>query len=273
MLLSQAEAVGEDAVVKPVSISGLSCPIELRRSPRAKRISLKVSHTRRSAILTLPRFIRLEDAGDFLARHFDWLQKQTERLPTAIPFADGATIPLRGIIHRLEFAGPGRNQGVVFRVPNEEEAAWTGRWDPGNDNLVHSGLPMSLLPKLRVFGDEVHAPRRFMDWLKEQARSDLTERVSYHAANLGVKPQRISVRDQSTRWGSCSSNGNLSFSWRLIFAPTFVLDYVAAHEVAHLQEMNHGPRFWRLVRETMPQMREARDWLRTHGAELHRFTA
>lgn len=273
MLFSYAEAVEEDAVAKPLNITGIDCPVELRRSPRARRISLKVSHTRRAAILTMPRFIQLKDAGDFLARHFDWLKRQTERMPKPVMFQDGAAIPLRGIIHRLEFVGPERKRGVVWQVPGNGMAVWRGQWDPAREHAMGTGLPMSLLPRLCVAGEYAHAPRRLEDWLKAQARKDLTERANAHAANLGVVPRRISVRDQSTRWGSCSCSGALSFSWRLIFAPAFVLDYVAAHEVAHLREMNHGPRFWRLVKETMPQMREARHWLRVYGAELHRFTA
>ncbi len=97
--------------------------------------------------------------------------------------------------------------------------------------------------------------------------------IGFAAAKLDCQPKRLSVRDQSTRWGSCSTSGTLSFSWRLILAPPFVLDYVAAHEVAHLREMNHGPRFWRLVREAIPAMQKARAWLKTYGAELHRFGA
>ena len=93
------------------------------------------------------------------------------------------------------------------------------------------------------------------------------------AEQLGVAVKRISVRDQSSRWGSCSTTGLLSFSWRLVMAPPLVLDYVAAHEVAHLAEMNHGPRFWRLVVRMMPQMEEAKFWLRRNGMDLHRYGA
>jgi hypothetical protein len=112
-----------------------------------------------------------------------------------------------------------------------------------------------------------------LDWFKRQAHADLKLRVDIHAKRLGLSPKRISVRDQSTRWGSCSSTGALSFSWRLILAPPFVLDYLAAHEVAHLQEMNHGPNFWALVARTMPRQGEARDWLHAHGSHLHAFGA
>jgi predicted metal-dependent hydrolase len=129
------------------------------------------------------------------------------------------------------------------------------------------------VPRICVSGGTTHGARRLADWLRAEAKTDFSESVTRHAANLGVRPKRISVRDQSSRWGSCSATGTISFSWRLIFAPNFVLDYVAAHEVAHMREMNHGPRFWRLVRDTMPEMQKARAWLQQKGAELHRFGA
>ena len=123
------------------------------------------------------------------------------------------------------------------------------------------------LPRLYVTGEEEHAPRRLLDWLKRQAHLDLKTRVAVHAKRLDLTPKRLYVRDQTTRWGSCSTSGALSFSWRLVLAPPFVLDYLAAHEVAHLGHMNHGPRFWALVERTMPRHEEARSWLRKHGGE------
>jgi len=263
MDMSHARAGGGGALSDQVRIKGLDCPLEVRRSPRATRLSLKVSHTRRAAILTLPRRARLEDAGDFVARHLDWLQDQTRKLPQPVPLACGAVIPLRGMAHKIEFIGPVRTESVVMRE-GEGDGVWQGYW-------ADRDVADAPLPGLRVSGEPAHAPRRLADWLKAEARADLSERVAHHADILGVAPKRISVRDQSTRWGSCSCSGSLSFSWRLIFAPGFVLDYVAAHEVAHLREMNHGPRFWRLVRDTMPEMNAARRWLREYGAELHRF--
>jgi predicted metal-dependent hydrolase len=107
--------------------------------------------------------------------------------------------------------------------------------------------------------------------LRAEVRKDISVCVENYAKSLECSFKRIAIRDQATRWGSCSTTGTLSFSWRLIFAPPFVLDYVAAHEVAHLREMNHGPRFWRLMRDAVPGMQRARVWLKTYGAELHRF--
>lgn len=110
--------------------------------------------------------------------------------------------------------------------------------------------------------------RRLKDWLKKQALIDLKLASATHAQRLGVQTGTISIRSQSTRWGSCSSLGSLSYNWRLILAPPFVLDYVAAHEVAHICEMNHSPAFWSKVEQTLPDMERGRTWLKTHGTQL-----
>lgn len=241
---------GDETLALAPEMPAIGMPIAMRRSSRAKRFTLKVSHTERTAILTLPDRARPEDANEFLSRHLDWLRSQMDKIPDPVPLADGQKIPVRGTTYQLSFVGPVRFMGVVWA----EEAPTDGA-----------------LPRLCVAGGREHAARRLLDWLKLEARKDLFYRVHHHASNLGIYPKRISIRDQATRWGSCSGNGGLSFSWRLIFAPGYVLDYVAAHEVAHLKEMNHGPRFWRIVRQTMPQMSEARNWLKKRGSELHRF--
>jgi predicted metal-dependent hydrolase len=251
-------------------VPSIGCTVELRRSPRAKRFSLKVSHTERAAILTLPNRGKVEDANAFLARHADWLKKQLERLPEPVPFVDGAVIPLRGEPHRVKFAGPQRYSNVVW-----SESAAGSYADPvgalGDWRNLSCLCFDANIPSLHVSGDTEHAPRRFHDWLRAEVRKDLAASVEKHAKTLACNPKRIAIRDQATRWGSCSTSGTLSFSWRLIFAPPFVLDYVAAHEVAHLREMNHGPRFWRLLRDAAPGMHKARNWLKTYGGDLHRF--
>jgi predicted metal-dependent hydrolase len=230
-----------------LKIQGLGLPIVLRRSARARRFSLQVSEARRDAVLTLPAFSSYGEADEFLTRHLDWLRERLAKLAEAVPFTHGSVIPLRGVSHRLEFAGSVRRRGVVW---------------------IETAGDM---PVLVVSGQTEHAPRRLHDWLKRQAHADLRHCVDLHAKHLNLAPKRIVVRDQSTRWGSCSTTGALSFSWRLVLAPPFVLDYLAAHEVAHLAEMNHGPRFWKLVARTVPHHQEARAWLRQHGANLHRY--
>jgi len=233
-----------------LKVNGLPAPVEVRRHPSARRMTLRVSRTRRAVIVTLPMQCDLKQAGAFLLSHLDWVQERLGNIPAPQPFADGALIPLRGVPHRLTFTGVMRGARPVA----------TGR-DPNDQHVI------------RVAGLPDHAPRRLKDWLVRQARHDLSDRARYHAGRLGLTYKRIAVRDQVSRWGSCSSTGNLSFSWRLIMAPSPILDYVAAHEVAHLAEMNHGPNFWALVRQTCPDMDDARRWLDAYGIELHRYGA
>jgi predicted metal-dependent hydrolase len=237
-------------------VTALGAPVEVRRHPSARRMTLKVSHTRRAIILTVPTGVRLEDASNFLARHIDWVRDKLGEVPDARPFTDGSLLPVRGVIHRIFFVGEAA--GVTRR---RGEIVWA-------QPSVTAGLDDSV-PLLCVSGLPAHAPRRLQDWLTAQARKDLGDRVAYHAQMLGLRPKRISVRDQTSRWGSCSSTGQLCFSWRLILAPGHVLDYVAAHEVAHLKEMNHSDRFWALVAKTMPEMGAAKVWLNSYGRELH----
>ncbi len=233
-----------------LEFAGLNAPVQVRRHPSARRLTLRVSQTRRAVILTMPKYCSLDDAKNFLSENIDWVRTCLEALPDPVPFRDGIILPIRGGEHQIRFIGQSRRGHVVWIDDRED-------------------MP----PLVCVTGDEAHAPRRLKDWLTSQAKNDLSARVLWHARNLGLSAKHITVRDQTSRWGSCSSRGHLAFSWRLVMAPPHVLDYVAAHEVAHLQEMNHGPRFWELVRMTMPGMDEARMWLRENGAKLHSIGA
>lgn len=228
-------------------MSDIGAPIEVRRHPGARRMTLRVSRTRRAVIVTLPPQCCLDEAGSFIHRNIGWVRARLATMPEPVPFTDGALIPLRGVNHRLVFCGPQRANGIVREMPGTSFA------------------------ELHVNGEMEHAPRRLSDWLIEEARRDLDGAVMRHARTLGLKPVRITVKDQASRWGSCSTTGTLAFSWRLILAPPAILDYVAAHEVAHLREMNHGPRFWDLVKRTVPQLDDARRWLHVHGTDLHRY--
>jgi predicted metal-dependent hydrolase len=234
--------------IESKSIGGLDAPVEVRRHPSARRLTLRVSRTRRTVIVTLPVQCDIDEAGSFITRNIDWVRERLDSLPTAVPFRNDVFIPLRGDAHRVVFVGPGR-RAPVLRVATTP------------------------YPELHVSGHEEHAPRRLRDWLAKEAHRDLEQRVAFHAERLRVKPSKIAVRDQSSRWGSCSTTGVLSFSWRLIMAPPPILDYVAAHEVAHLKEMNHGPRFWALVAKTMPDLDDAKRWLQIYGMDLHRYGA
>jgi predicted metal-dependent hydrolase len=225
-----------------IKIHGLKEPVEVRRHHAARRMTLRVSRTQRSVIVTLPISCDLAQAGTFLTSNLDWVRERLGSLPDEVPFTDGCVMPLRGIPHIVKFVG----------VKKSREANGSGVVSIAKDS---AGRPM-----LKVFGQIEHAPRRLRDWLIQQARRDLDGQVT-----------RLTVRDQTSRWGSCSSTGALSFSWRLVLAPPFILDYVAAHEVAHLAEMNHGPRFWALCRKSMPRTDEAKAWLQVYGVDLHRY--
>jgi len=225
----------------------LGAPVEVRRHPKARRLTLRVSRTRRAVIVTLPTQCDLGEAGTFVNRHISWVQDRLQSLPQPVALLDGDAMPLRGKTHLIRFTGKRAAPHV------------------GIDGTTHPH------PTIVVNGSRDLAPSRLRRWLFDQARRELDDRVLYHARFLGLRPKRIAVRDQSSRWGSCSSTGALSFSWRLIMAPPYVLDYVAAHEVAHLAEMNHGPNFWRLVEKTMPDMNAAKDWLVKFGMDLHRY--
>lgn len=235
-------------VQEQLRVEGLHAPVEVRRHPAARRMTLRVSRTRRAVVVTLPMQCDLDDAGSFLSTHLDWVRRHLGKLPRPVPFAHDEVIPYLGMPHRIAFAGVRTGRGVVHVDPRQDDVA-----------------------RLVVSGATEHGPRRLTHWLEQQAARALNDSVLQHARRLGLRPARITVRDQISRWGSCSSTGALSFSWRLIMAPPFILDYVAAHEVAHLAEMNHGPRFWALVARTMPRMDEARDWLRAFGMDLHRY--
>ena len=231
-----------------LQVQGIGVPVEVRRHAGARRLTLRVSKTRRTVVVTVPSGCRIEEADRFLRTNIDWVRERLGRVPEPVPLVDGATIPLRGRPHRICFTGPARGASVVKAQSCANGPA-----------------------RLEVTGRIEHAARRLKDWLIAQALKDLDARVAWHAANLGVRVRHIGLRDQTTRWGSCSANGLLSFSWRLILAPPHVLDYVAAHEVAHLLEMNHGARFWKLVARSVPRLEEAKDWLRHEGTDLHRY--
>jgi predicted metal-dependent hydrolase len=126
---------------------------------------------------------------------------------------------------------------------------------------------------IEIAGEMSHLARRCREWLKAQAKKELTAASEIYARAMGVSFRKIAIRDQASRWGSCSTTGQLSYSWRLILAPPFVLDYVAAHEVAHLKHMNHGARFWRLVKRHCPEVERARAWMRANGRLLHSYDA
>lgn len=221
-----------------MDVDGVAVEALVRLNPRARRITLRVDHTRRHAVLTAPAKRHLGRAERLLRENAVWLSETLSSLPQAAPFLDGAAIPLRGEPHTIRH-DPGRRTSTV-----------------ADDVIQVGGARDGLSARVEAF-------------LRAEARADLARAAERHAAALDVAFTRIRIGDPARRWGSCSTSGTVSFSWRLVLAPPAVLDYVAAHEIAHLREMNHGPRFWAHVAALCPEWRVHSAWLKANGPSLH----
>ncbi len=202
---------------------------------------LRVDGKAGGLVMTLPKRTGLAEALRFAQASSSWITGQLEKRVPTFTMATGAEILLRGEPHRI----------VVLPAKR--------------------GLVICDQGTLQVPGGEIHAARRLRDELKKRAMAELTLASHRYAQAMATVFSAIVVRDQKSRWGSCSASGTLSYSWRLILAPPFVLDYVAAHEVAHLREMNHGPRFWRLVLTHCPNAKAAKQWLKQNGRQIHNY--
>lgn len=211
--------------------------MSLRRSSRAKRVSLRVSSLDGKVTLTLPKSTPERVGRAFAEEKARWLRDAVGKVSAPVPVAIGASLPIEGSPHVIE-AGGGRSARLV----NATIKAPPGREGPSIEAL-----------------------------LKRLAREKLAAAVDRYAGGLGRTPGRITLRDPRSRWGSCSSEGNLMFSWRLILAPVDVLEYVAAHEVAHLEHMDHSRAFWGAVESLFGDHSAQRAWLKREGASLHRY--
>lgn len=212
-------------------------PLTLRKSARARRISLRISQLDGRVTLTYPQGVAEIEALNFAHQKEDWIRQHLQDRPDPATVRFGQTIPIEGIARRIV---PEPDRRVVLR----------------SDEI---GVPT---------GAEA---RRLARFLKELARDRLTGACDDYAAMLGRPYTTLTLRDTRSRWGSCSSVGGLMFSWRLILAPPDVLHYVAAHEVAHLAEMNHSHAFWAQVERIYGPYKEPRRWLRDNGIDLHRY--
>lgn len=216
-------------------------PVELtlRRSGRARRISLRVSGVDGRVTLTVPRHISEKAGLSFAAEKADWLRNQLGRQPEQEFVGFGTELPIEGQFLK-----------VIRAKTRQIEPTQTHLYVPGPEERVAA---------------------RVQGWLKVRARDRLVTASDKYARALGHSYARISLRDTRSRWGSCTTDRRLMYSWRLILAPPDVLDYVAAHEVSHLVEMNHSANFWSTVKQISPDYETPRRWLRENGASLHRF--
>lgn len=213
--------------------------LHLKRSARARRISLRVSGLDGRVTLTVPHGVPEREALAFAREKAGWLRSRMEERPEEVRVTHGVALPLEGREVRI-IEGAGR----------------AIRLEAGS---------------LAVPGAAAGVPARLRAWLKARARDRLAEASDRYASVLGLPYTRLTLRDTRSRWGSCSHAGGLMYSWRLVMAPADVLDYVAAHEVAHLAEMNHSRAFWATVARLKPGYETPRRWLRDQGATLHRF--
>ncbi len=227
-------------------LDGRRITVRYRGNSQARRIIMRMEKDGQGVVLTVPPGVNTSAAHDFAVAQTPWIwqrlapeqeQEPAERL-------SGTTVLVRGIAHEIEISA-GRGVPVYIR-----------------------DLPK---PCLVVRGDEAHMQRRITDFLKREARKDLETASRQYAEAMALTYKQLSVRDTTTRWGSCSTSGTLSYSWRLVLAPPRVLDYVCAHEVAHLEQMNHGPKFWELVYRHCPHTEYGRKWLRKNGHTLHKL--
>jgi predicted metal-dependent hydrolase len=224
-----------------IALPGRTAPIIWRRSARARRISLRIEPRGGGVIVTLPARASVAAGRAVLQTYRDWVAERLNRLPAPVALGAGATVMLDGtprrIVHRGEMRG----------------TAWLEAGD------------------IHVAGDPAFVGRRVGDWLRAQARKQLGQLAREKAERAGLVVRRVTIKDTSSRWGSCTANGTVMFSWRLVMAPPEVQDYVVGHEVAHLRHMNHGKQFWAQVDRLTPHTETAVAWLRRDGARLQRI--
>lgn len=223
--------------------------VRLKVNRRARRVSLRLDRTKREIVATAPSLRRLPEAAAFARERATWIAERLAELPSVEPLAPGMRVEVFGRPVRLE-AGLGR-----------------ARWVEPLDGST---------PMIVAMGEGEGFTRAVILVIRRKALEVLTERTRHYALRLGAPMPKVSVADAKSRWGSCKPGprgtpGVIRYSWRLALAPFEVADYVAAHECAHLLELNHGPRFWAHVRSLVGDERRHRLWLREQGARLHAF--
>ncbi len=224
-----------------IDLAGRSLAVRFRRNRRARRLIIRIDPGIDGVTVTLPPGTGQGEGLDLIRRRESWVLDCLDALPPRVPFAPGARVPFLGVDHIIRHE---HGRGVPVRRAGDI---------------------------ITVSGRVEHLARRLGDWFRQQARAEITPRLTIKAAMLGRTVRPISIRDTRSRWGSYATGGGFSFSWRLVIAPEFVLDYVVAHEVAHMKVMNHSAGFWAVVAGLTDNVQGARDWLNDHGDTVHRY--
>jgi len=229
-----------------VALDGRTVSYVVKRSARARNIRLEIRRGQ-GLVVVIPRVCPVGRVAEVLKAKKRWILRNLARQSQLLPQLCGRGIKFGDVVSYLGrplMVVAGKNRGVACARLERNRLVVNG---------VSSGGEIG--PVLE-------------QWYRVQAASLILERVGKWGTELGVNPGKVTIRGQRTRWGSCSRKGNLSFNWKLVMAPEAVIDYVVIHELAHLKEMNHSKRFWRLVAQHCPECRYCRKWLRTHEAEL-----
>ncbi len=218
--------------------------VTVKRSKNARRVALRLDAKEGVMNLVIPPHMKLDSALKFAKTHEKWVKETLAALPPSVPFEDGTIIPILGQKRRISVTYDEKFKGTEIHLLKTVLQVRTNQIDPS----------------VRI--------RRF---LKQLAKDTLTEMTKKKIRRIGVENVTVGVRETKSRWGSCSEDGNISYSWRLIFAPEVAMDYVVAHEVAHLVHLNHGEEFWRLCRRLSKDGFEGQYWMRNHGNMLLRY--
>ncbi len=239
---SMARPVASPVEERQHTVAGRTLPLRIVENGRARRLTLRIDAGGRGLRITVPPGLRRGEVETFLDRHQGWLEERLAKVPDRPQVRPGIRLPVRGVPH------------LIVHEPGKRGTVTVGHGEDG--------------PTLVVHGERLHLPRRLADFLKREARREIEALVATHTAKVGRKARAIRLKDTSSRWGSCTADGTLSFSWRIMMAPRPVIAYLVAHEVAHLKEMNHGPEFWKLCEQLCPDTQRCKAWLKKNGAAL-----
>lgn len=224
-----------------IRIGSRVIPLTIQHSPRAKHISLRISQARNSVILILPKHAKLESGMKFLSGKQDWILENVEEYKN-VRIISGTIIPVLGkeyMVRRTD------GRGVTHMDAEKGE--------------------------ITVYCDPEFTARRVKDFLVKYLRERCLRRSQVLAERIGKTVKKVSISKAQSHWGSCNGRNALTFNWLLVFAPAEILEYIIAHEVAHLKHMHHRPPFWKVVEELYPDVKEAREWLKENGYTLHRY--
>jgi len=218
--------------------------VVLKRNIRAKRTTLRVDSIKGKLLVTLPKRAPEQRAWALIKQAHNWIEKQLKKSVVQTPFAPNSDIPIFGAPNRIHYQS-NPNLSIEHHKPSK--------------TIIVNGFDPQVIPTL------------ISDWLWQEIQDYTTEKVHFFSQQIGKTVNVLHIKDLKSRWGSCSSRNNISLSWRLIFAPQEVVDYVCAHEVAHLVEMNHSGRFWNIVQQLSPNYKDLRLWLRQNSPKLHSY--